>query len=108
MTDQKMSAGKTHEDGTSCALAPGACPHCPDWGYGPPPSKPGLYLARKNEGFCWWHIVVEIRGAAPYLSYRAWDLSGTYEDVVTCHGVEPDFLFGPEIGDVEPPKWRNR
>jgi hypothetical protein len=37
-----------------------------------PPTKPGLYIARKSD-FQWWNLVVIIEGEEPYLHYVAWD-----------------------------------
>lgn len=100
-----MKAVHVHAENDLCG--PGECPLREDWGYGKPPTEPGLYLARKDKSFRWWHIIVEIRGETPYLSYRAWDLSGPEELGTWRRGVRPDFLFGPRI-DAEPPRWTNR
>jgi len=97
----------THVHSEQQPCDPAECPGSEEWGSAPAPVEPGLYLARKNKSFRWWHIVVDIRGTAPYLSYRAWDLSGTYEDGETSHGGEPDLLFGPRI-EAEPPRWSNK
>ncbi len=57
------------------------------------PDEPGFYIARDRSAEV-WHLVIEIKGKRPYLSYHLHD----FWSEASKNGVDPDdYWFGPRI-----------
>lgn len=65
------------------------------------PIESGIYLARYPKRD-WWHIIVVIKGIAPYLFYKAWNMSVLDDVTLTSGSSPPDhWVFGPRIEEPE-------
>jgi len=64
------------------------------------PSESGLYLARSDEKFRWYNIIVNIYGDPPFLRWQAWDRA---HDRILKDTGKPPFFFGPKI-EFDPTK----
>ena len=62
-----------------------------------PPSEAGLYLAKDNENYTWWNLVVIIYGVKPYLKWHIWN----YTENSTVYVHVNDLYFGPRIAVLQ-------